>query len=97
MTFQELATKAQTFYCTESKKDKVEFDNNVNFPKSTTNEAMSTSTSQPIHIIRKQKVGGKKCASFKVATNKCLILKVLQEKKYQFPNSDLLGMLDDLL
>jgi len=37
-----------SFYPTESKKDKVEFEKNVKFSKNTTKEAMSTSTSQPI-------------------------------------------------
>jgi len=34
-----------SFYSTESRKDKVEFEKNVNFSKGTTKEAMSTSTS----------------------------------------------------
>ena len=108
-TFQELATKAHdmevtiasrrtnSFYSTESKRDKVEFDKNVNFSKGMTKEAMSTSTSQPIRILEKPKLGGKKSSSFKVVSNKRPTLKELQEKKYPFPDSDLSGMLDDLL
>jgi len=108
-TFQELGTKAHdmevtiasrcahSFYSTESKRDKVEFENNVHFSKGTTKEATSTSTSQPIRIMEKSKLGGKKSPSFKVMTNKRPTLKELQEKKYPFPNSDLSGMLDDLL
>jgi len=45
----------------------------------------------------KPKLGGKKSSLFKVATNKRPTLKEFQEKKYPFPDSDLLGMLDDLL
>jgi len=108
-TFQELATKAHdmevtiasrcahSFYSTESKRDKVEFEKNVNFSKGTTKGAMSISISQPIRIMEKPKLGGKKSSSFKVVTNKRPTLKELQEKKYPFPDSDLLGMLDDLL
>ena len=86
-----------SFYSTESRKDKVEFEKNVNFSKSTTKEAMFTSTSQPIHITGKPKFGGKNSLSFKVATKKRTTLKELQEKKYPFPDSDLSSMLDDLL
>ena len=81
-TFQELTTKAHdmevtiasrcgnSFYSTESRKDKVEFEKNVDFSKSTTKGAMSTFTSQPIHIMGKRKLEGRKSPSFKVATNK---------------------------
>jgi len=65
------------FYSTESRKDEVEFEKNVNFSKSTTKEAMSTSTSQPIHITGKPKLGGKKSSSFKIVTKKHPILKEL--------------------
>jgi len=108
-TFQELATKvhdmevtiascrANSFDSIESKRDKVEFEKNVNFSKGITKEAMSTSISQPIRIMEKPKLWGKKSSSFKVVTNKHPTLKELQEKKYPFPDSDLSGMLDDLL
>ena len=55
-TFQELATMAHdmevmiasrrsnSFYSTESRKDEVEFEKNVNFSKCMTKEAFSTST-----------------------------------------------------
>jgi len=88
---------ANFFYSTESKRDKVEFKKNVNFSKGTTKEEMSTSTSQPIHIMEKPKLRGKKSSPFKVATNKHPTLKELREKKYLFPDSDLSGVLDDLL
>jgi len=88
-TFQELATKAHdmevtiashcdnSFCSSELRKDKVEFEKNVNFSEGTTKEAMSTSTSQPIRIMEKPKLGGKKSSSFKVATNKRPTLKEL--------------------
>jgi len=81
-TFQEFTAKAHdmevttasrhgnSFYSTESRKDKVEFEKNVNFSKRTTKEAMFTSTSQPIRITRKPKVGAKKSSSFKVVIKK---------------------------
>jgi len=84
------------FYSTESRKDKVEFEKNVNFSKTTTKEAMSTSTSQPVLITGKPKLGEKNSPSFNVVTNKRPTLKELQEKKYPFPDSDFSRMLDDL-
>lgn len=88
-TFQELATKAHDMkvtvanrrgnssYPTELKKDKVEFKENVKFSKSTTEEAMSTSTSQPIRITGKPRLEDKKRPSFKDATKKRPMLKEL--------------------
>jgi len=86
-----------SFYSPESRKDKVEFKKNVNFRKSITKGAMSTFTSQTIHIMGKPKLEGKNSPSFKVVAKKCPIVKEFQEKKYPFPNLDLSGMLDDLL
>jgi len=89
MTFQELETKAydmevtigshrgNSFYSTKSKKDKVKFEKNVNFSKSTTKEVMSTSTSQLIQITRKPKLEGKKSLSLKVATKQYPTIKGL--------------------
>jgi len=97
-TFQELVTKAHdmevtiavhcsnSFYSTKSRKDKAKFEKNVNFSKSTTKEAMSTSTIQPIRIRGRLKLEGKKSSSFKVTTKKRTTLKEIQEKKYQFLN-----------
>jgi len=94
--FQELAIKAHDmeviiascrdnfFYSTKSRNDKVEFEKNVNFPKSTMKEVMSSSTSQPIRITGKPKLEGNKRSSLKFATKKRPTLKELQEKKYQF-------------
>ena len=95
-TFQELTTKAHdmevtiaihratSFYYTESKKDKVEFEKIVNFSKGKTKEAMSTSTSQSIRIMGKPKLGGKKSSSFKVAINKHPTLKELHKRSIHF-------------
>jgi len=86
-TFQEFGTKAHDmevtiascranpYYSIELKSDKVEFEKNVNFSKGMTKEAMSISTSQPIRIMEKPKLGGKMSSSFKVATNKRPTLK----------------------
>jgi len=83
-------------YSTKSRKNKVELEKNVKFSKGTTKEAMTTSTSQPIRIMRKSKLGGKESSSFKVETKKRPTLKEFQEKKHPFPDSDLSGMLDKL-
>jgi len=63
-TFQELATKVHdmeatiscgnSFYSTESRKGKVEFEKTVNFSTSTIKGAMSTFTSQSIQITKGQ-------------------------------------------
>ena len=45
----------------------------------------------------KPKLEGKKSSLFKDETKKRPTLKELQEKKYSFPDSNLSGMLDDLL
>jgi len=47
--------------------------------------------------MEKPKLEGKKIPSFKHVTRKRPTLKELQEKKYPFPDSNLWGMLDDLL
>ena len=86
-----------SFYSTESKKDKVEFMKNVKFSKNMTKEAMPTSTSQLIWITGKPKLEDRKSPSFKDVTKKRPTLKELQEKRYSFPDSDLSGMLDHLL
>jgi len=86
-----------SFYSTESNKDKVEFKKNVKFFKNTTKETISTSTSQPIRILGKPKLEDKKSSSFKDATRRHPTLKELQENKHPFPDLDFSGMLDDLL
>ena len=107
--FQDFPTKAHnvevmpashhinSFYPTESKKDKVKFKNNVKFSKNTTKEVMSTSISQLIRITGKLKLEDKKSLVFKDGTKKRLTLKELQQKKYPFLDSVLSRMLDDLL
>jgi len=45
----------------------------------------------------KLRLGEKMSAPFKDARRRCAILKEIQEKKYPFLDSDLIGMLDDLL
>jgi len=92
-----IASHRGNSYSTESKKEKVEFKKNVKFSKSTTKEVMSISTSQPVWITGKPNLEDKKRPSFKDATRKRPTLKEFQEKKCPFLDSDLLGMLDDLL
>ena len=50
-----------------------------------------------IQILEKPKLEEKRSASFKDVTRRPSKLKEVQAKKYSFLNSDLLGMLDDLL
>jgi len=58
----------------------------LTFSKSMTKEAMYTFTGQPIRIMGKAKLKGKKSSSFKVATKHRPTLKELQKKKYPFPD-----------
>ena len=69
--------RENSFYPTESKKNKVEFKKNVKFSKNMTKEAMSTCTSQPIRITRKPKLEDKKSSPFKDVTKKRHALKEL--------------------
>ena len=62
-----------------------------------TKEAVSASTSQRVRITGKPQLEDKKSSSFKDVTRKRLTLKELQKKKYPFPDSNLSGILDDLL
>ena len=89
--------RGNSFYSTESKKEKVEFKKNVKFSKNRTKKPMSTSTSQLIWIMGKPKPDDKKSMLFKDVTKKHSTLKELQEKKCPFSNLDLSGMPDDLL
>ena len=82
---------------TEPKKDKIQFKRNVNFSKNSTKEEMSIFTGESIQIMKEPKLKDKKSTPFKDVTKKRLTLKKFQEKKYLLPNSNLLGMLDDLL
>ena len=58
---------------------------------------MSVTTSELIRISGKQRAEEKPRPSMRDARKKRPTLKELQEKKYPFPDSDLSGMLDDLL
>ena len=108
-TFQELATKAHDMEITiasrrgksssssDAKKDKGEFKKNPKSTKSSNKEAMAVSTGEPVRISGKPKYKNKKGGFSKDSGKKRSTLKELQEKKYPFPDSDLSGMLDDLL
>ena len=108
-TFQELATKVHDMGMTiancrgkasptfEARKEKGDLKKNVKSSKSSTKESMSVTTSKLFRISRKQGAEEKPRPSTRDAGKKRPTLKELQEKKYPFLNSDLLGILDDLL
>jgi len=108
-TFQELATKAHDKEMTiascrnksssssDSRKDKGEFNKNLKSSKSSSKEFMVVSSGEPIRISGKPKYENKKSGFSKDTGKKRPTLKELQKKKYPFPGSDLLGMLDNLL
>jgi len=108
-TFQELATKAHDMEMTitsrhgnsssscDVRKDKGEFKKNPKSTKSSNKESMGISTGESVRISRKPKHKNKKGGFSKDTGKKHPTLKELQEKKYPFPNSDLSGMLDDLI
>ena len=58
---------------------------------------MTVSTGDPVRISGTSRPEGKKISFSKVTTKKRPTLKELQERKYTISNSDLSGMLDDLL
>jgi len=58
---------------------------------------MATSVEKPVRISGKSRPEEKKGSSSRDGGKKRPTLKELQEKKYLFPNSNLSGMLDDLL
>ena len=58
---------------------------------------MTISKAEPIQIMGRPNPEEKRRAPFKDTVSKRPTLKELQEKKYLFPDSDLLGMPDDLL
>jgi len=108
-TFQELATKAHDMEMTianrctkvaptfEAKKENGDLKKTFTSSKSSTKESMSVNTSEPIRILGKQRAEKMPRPSRRDAGKRPPTLKELQEKKHPFPNSDLLGMLDDLL
>jgi len=108
-TFRKLATKAHDMETTiasrrgksssssDSRKNKGEFKKNRKSTKSSNKESMAVSTGEPVRISRKPKYENKKGGFSKDTKKKHPILKELQEKKYPFPDSDLSGMLYDLL
>jgi len=108
-TFQELATKANDMEIMipnhrskpsssyEFKKDKGGSKKSSKPPKASTKETMTISTEEPVSISGKSRPEGKKTLFSKEITKKRPTLKELRERKYSFPNSDLSGMLDNLL
>jgi len=108
-TFQELATKAHDMEMTianhhgkssssyEFEKDKGETKKSSKPSKASTKETTATSIEKLVRISGKSKPKEKKGSSSRDGGRKRPTLKELQEKKYPFPDSDLSGMLDDLL
>ena len=58
---------------------------------------MTVTKAEAVRITGKPNWEEKRSVTFKDTIRRRLILKELQEKKYLFPDSDLSGMLDDLL
>jgi len=81
----------------EIKKEKRETKKSSKPSKASMKETMVTSTEGPVRISGKPRLEKKKGSSLRDGGRKRPTLKELQEKKYPFPNSDLLGMLDVLL
>jgi len=81
----------------ECKKDKGETKKSSKPSNASTKDTMVTSAEEPVQISGKSRLEEKKGSALRVGGRKPPTLKEFQEKKYPFPNSDLLGMLDDLL
>jgi len=81
----------------EIKKDKGETKKSSKPSKASMKETMVTSTEGPVQISGKPRLEEKKGSSSRDGERKRPTLKELQEKKYPFPDSDLSGMLDDML
>ena len=107
--FQELANKAhdvemkianrrgKSSSSYEFKKDKNETKKSSKPSKALTKETRVTSAEEPVRISGKPRLEEKKGSSSRDGGRKRPTLKELQEKKYPFSDSDLLGMLDGLL
>ena len=81
----------------EARKQKGDLKKTFKSSKSSTEESMSVTTSEPIRNSGKQRVEQKPCPSMRDAGKKCPTLKEFQEKKHPFSDSNLSEMLDDLL
>jgi len=81
----------------EARKEKSDSKKNFKASKSSMKESMSVTMSELVRISGKQRVEEKQHLSMRDAGKKCPTLMELQEKKYPFPDSNLLGMLDELL
>jgi len=60
-------------------------------------ETMTVTKTEPVRITGKPNSEEKRSMPFKDTMRRRPTLKELQQKKYSFPDSNLLGMLDDLL
>ncbi|KAH7845011.1 hypothetical protein Vadar_034180 [Vaccinium darrowii] len=107
-TFEELATRAHDMEISianhggknppilEKLSDKRDVKKGDKFSKGTTKDSMMVTTA-PVKITAKDKKGEVKKEFRPVEKDKRLTLKELQAKKYPFPDSDVPGMLEDLL
>jgi len=82
---------------TESKRDWAKVNKNVKSSKNSNKETMTVSKAKLFHITGKLNSEEKRSVPFKDAIRRSPTLRELQEKKYPFPDSELLGMLDNLL
>lgn len=80
---------------TDDRRDEKEFKKGDKYSKDKV--AMSVTTTTPVKILVKSNNKKKKGSSFQSFERKRPALKELQVIKYPFPDSDLSGMLDDLL
>ena len=80
-----------------SRRTKVNSKKSSKPPKASMKETMIIFAEELVRILGKSRLEGKKTSFSKETTRKCPTLKELQERKYPFPDSDLSGMLNDLL
>ena len=91
------ATAIAFFSTAESNRDQAKVKKNVKFSKKSTKKTMIVFKFVPICITGKLNSEEKRSMPFKDTMRRRLTLKELQEKKYSFLDSDLPGVLDDLL
>src|SRR5687768_10309184 len=81
----------------EARKGGSEYKKNVKPVTTSKRESMSVSTEESAQISTKPKQESRKTTFSRNDAKKCPTLKELQEKKYSFPDSDLSGVLYNLL
>jgi len=81
----------------ELKRDRAEVKKNVKFSKNLAKKMMTVTKVEPVRIAGKPNLEVKRRIPFKDMMRKRPTLKELQQKRYLFFDSDLPGMLNDLL